>query len=440
MQIKNTNINTNILTFDPNGKIIKKNLLANINIIKRDLPKPKLEIKDNNLKSNTISTERVRVRHSLIPIKEKLVKSKSNNKPKSDIIFNPKDKVKLFDFETPRMRNNGQEIQLSGNNFELVKPEIGVIISNENANQKKEGGFDYLKKYNKPSMNEYNKLSYNSQNSINFLSSYMPSYDDNIINNNNENQNYIGYKEEFSENNNPLLQDGYKMPSLNSTRNNNESNNEYSDKNNINVNNFNLLQNRKKLLKIDKNKNQKGLIHSYDYYNNRMNSNRYKSSNSIKLNDNLINSNLQNIFNENEEKNKKYNSIENDSYSYLKKKNYILGENKKYKKRRELPLITETNGNKNILDELVDINKINKFNFRIIKNKKWGNDNYSDPIVQERNNLIKSGNYLQTDANTNIFRKDNINNRIKDSGINILNIIRERKKNNISKIFLKPID
>ena len=65
--INKNNINSNILTFDPNGKIIKKNLLANINIIKRDLPKPQLSIKDSNNKS----TEIVKQRHSLFQIKEK---------------------------------------------------------------------------------------------------------------------------------------------------------------------------------------------------------------------------------------------------------------------------------------------------------------------------------------------------------------------------------
>ena len=423
--INKNNINSNILTFDPNGKIIKKNLLANINIIKRDLPKPQLSIKDSNNKS----TEIVKQRHSLFQIKEKSKQSLNNKKTKNELVIcNPNDKVKLFDFDYLKQKNREQEIKLGGNNFELVQPETGVIISNENNNQKKEGGFNYLKKYNKPSMNEYNKLSYNSQNSINFLSSYMPIYDDNF--NSNENQNYIGYKEEFSENNNPLLQDGYKMPSLNSTRNNNEFKNEGNENKNINKDNLDLLKNKKKFLKIGKNKTPKILIHSYDYHNNRMNSNRYKSFNSIRLNDNMADSNLKNIFNENEENkiNKKYNSIENDSYSYLRNKEYILSINRKYKKRRELPLITENNGNKNILDELVDINKINKFNYRIVKNKKWGNDNHPDPIYHERNNLIKFGNYLQTDAKINSFRKDKLNNIIKDSGINIINNIRERKK------------
>ena len=164
----------------------------------------------------------------------------------------------------------------------------------------------------------------------------------------------------------------------------------------------------------------------------------------IQLNENIKDNNLKSIFNENEEykPNIKYNSIENDSYTYLRKKELLLNRNKHYKKRRELPLITETNGNKNILDEYVDINKINIFNYRIIKNKKWGNDIYSNSLntnkIKNKDKLIKSDNNIQTDGNINIFRKGNLSNRIKESGINIINNIRTREKN--KKILLKSIE
>ena len=108
-------------------------------------------------------------------------------------------------------------------------------------------------------------------------------------------------------------------------------------------------------------------------------SNRYKnynSYNSIKLNENIKNNNLKIIFTEGEENNfnRKYNSINTDSYSYLRNKSYIINEKKGLKRRRELPIITENNGKKDILDEFIDVKEIDKFNFRIIKNKKWGND------------------------------------------------------------------
>ena len=143
-----------------------------------------------------------------------------------------------------------------------------------------------------------------------------------------------------------------------------------------------------------------------------MNSNRYKSYKSIKLNESIKNKNLINIFTEREEYNinKKYKSIDNDSYSYLMKNTNFLQKNNNLKKRRELPIISENNGNKELLDEYFDINKINKFNFLIIKNKKWGNDKGLDPLFKKRYENININN-LNTEINNNInkFRKSNMN-------------------------------
>ena len=401
MQIKK-NFESNILTFDPNGEIIRK-LLPNINTIKKDLPQPKLLIKDKN--SKIIPMEK---RGSILkPIKQKLNKAKIES-----IIYNPKDKIKTIDFEN-KTKINSDEIKISGNNFELVEPSVGVVISNENENKKKEGGFEYIKKYNKPSMNEYSKL---SNNNGNILSSY--TINDNInIEKSLKDPNYIGFKEEFSDNN-PLFQDVYQVPSLNETKHNNKE----KENQNINLNN---LKNNNKFLKIVNHKNN--FINSYDAI--KMNSNRYKGYNSIKLNNSLINNNLKNLFTDREEYNinKKYKSIDNNSYSYLRRNIYFFQKNNNLKKKRDLPIILENNGNRDCLDEYIDINKINKFNFRIIKNKKWGNDIDSDPLFQNRNKNLNLY-YLNTDINTNInkFRKSNLNkNNIK------------KEKNNL-KIFLKP--
>ena len=157
-----------------------------INILSRN-NKRYLGNKNFFSKENTNKNEEERNPYGTIFNNNELENSmKNKNKSqKEDIIFNPNDKIQLFDFEYPKMKNINKEINISGNNFRLVKPEIGVIISNENNKQKKEGGFEYIKKYNKPSMNEYNqKLSYNSQNSNNLLSSYI-SLDNNTENVNN---------------------------------------------------------------------------------------------------------------------------------------------------------------------------------------------------------------------------------------------------------------
>ena len=96
-------------------------------------------------------------------------------------------------------------------------------------------------------------------------------------------------------------------------------------------------------------------------------------------------------------------------------------------KRRELPIISENNGKKDRLEEYIDINKINKFNFRIIKNKKWGNDIDSDPLFSNRNKILNL-NYLNTDANI----KSNINlkiNKFRKSNLNKNNINKKEKNN-----------
>ena len=422
------------LTFDSNGQIIKKR--TNLEEIKKDFNKPKLKIIDFNSKSletpikerksikQKISINRIRSINRNKPIKAKEIKEE-----KEQIIFNPNDK-KDIDVDRIYFRKSSNEaIDISGNNFELVNPEVGVVITNENENIKKEGGFNYLKKYNKPSINDYSKLSYNSQNSRIF-SSYMP--ENNNYNNSNNNsindninynmkdyddeQSYVGYKEEFSDNNNPLLQGGYQiMTPVNSNKKyNNNLLNAYTDKTNLSQ-------------KI-KNRSKKQLIHSYDTI--KLNNNRYsKSYNSIKLNENTEINNLQSIFLDTDDydsnNNRNYKSIDNESYVGRN----LLNSNRRMKRRRELPIITESNGNKNILNELVDVNEINKFNFLIVKNKKWGNDMYPEsPIYQKRSNLAKSQNYLQSEGNMNKFRKSNLNNRIKNSGINIVNNIRQWRK------------
>ena len=325
MQTKK-NFESNILTFDPNGKIIRKHL-PNINTIKKDWPQPKLLIKEKN--SKIIPMEK---RGSILkPIKQIINKAKIES-----IIYNPKDKIKTIDLENKTKINN-DEIKISGNNFELVEPSVGVVISNENENKRKEGGFEYIKKYYKPSMNEYSKLSINNGNK---LSSY--TINDNINNGKSpEDPNYIGFKEEFNDNN-PLFQDVYQVPSLNETKNNNKE----KEKENQNKN-LNNLKNNNKFLKIVKHKNN--IINSYDAI--KMNSNRHKGYNNIKLNNSLINNNLKNFFTDREEYNinKKYKSIDKDSYSYLRKNIFFFQKNNNLKKRRDLPIILENNGNKDIV-------------------------------------------------------------------------------------------
>ena len=124
--------------------------------------------------------------------------------------------------------NNTPQTIYSGSNFEKITPEIGVIISNNDKdkekNNKKIGGFDFIKKYNRPSMNEISNLLSSQNSNINIYNNQITSffnydYSKNINNNKNElneknnfqfnkfntENNYIGYKEEFKDNN-PFFQ------------------------------------------------------------------------------------------------------------------------------------------------------------------------------------------------------------------------------------------
>ena len=90
---------------------------------------------------------------------------------KEDIIFNvnPEDN---FNWRTPKNKNN-VPIVVSGENFSLFRPEIGVVITSGENNNKKEGGMEFSRKFNKPSMNEFSQMAYESNrlNSLRYLSS-----------------------------------------------------------------------------------------------------------------------------------------------------------------------------------------------------------------------------------------------------------------------------
>ena len=87
---------------------------------------------------------------------------------------------------------------MGGTNFKKLNPEIGVIISNdENKKEKKIIGFDYIKKNNKPSMNELSQYLSNSNNNSNInrnskIASFLNS------NSSMNNLDYLGYKEKFN--------------------------------------------------------------------------------------------------------------------------------------------------------------------------------------------------------------------------------------------------
>jgi len=423
----------NRLTFDSNGKIINLRsqnyenfqdgfVFSNFKINSKIKKKPILELKD-----------------VVYPVEgvEQIEDEEDKDKDKNEItkIEKEKSKIKVEKYEEKskdrddryrkKKEKEKESFIPSGPNFETIKPEIGVIIYGEKRKDIKEGGFDYVKKYNRYSLNEVSRFISESSNmnSNNNFTSIMNSKNDlnknakDSFNNDGINDYfkaedyYVGYKEEFNDNNNPLI--------LNAHYSNNNANNDSSDKyrynslNNLSLNKSNLISKRK--------------LRSFD---------RVKTENNlepiitIKLNKNLKSKNLTNIFDEttlntisnNANEKKLENSLNAntlDNMNYFEKA-ILPFKNLSYKRRyNEMKISNTLNIDKNNKEkEYSDQAFINKFNLNIMKNKEWGKneDNYFK--MQEQMNSEMMGGENQ---NKSIFRRQKNNyNRMKNLGIHII--------------------
>ena len=419
LKMNHKDFDFNKLTMDPNGKVINV-LNQNADNFLKDFASLKLHVNDKKM------TKRNSIKQTEPQNKLKRKSVVNNIKRKSDLKIekNPIDNMNNLFNNIPK-KKVGTEITPSGNNYLSINPEVGVIISNGIKSMQKEGGFDFVRKYNKPSMNEFSRMAYNNSNNYmsNLYSSHLASsYDMNSSIPSNigdrNNKDYIGYKIEFNENNNPLFKNALRIPSnpQSSKSVQKSKNNKYNLKNNLsNVSVINNGYRRRINSNLDINNN-----------------NRYDSYKSIKLNDNFYSMNLQSIFYDKNDSNMKIlkNKEIEDSVNILEGKNSYLNKavstsknNKKQYRIRSLPLITETdNNNKNRLDEFVDNDFINQFNFHIIKNKDWGNELASPQIMKS---VAKSQEIQLSDGN--IFRRK-ASSRLKESGINVINCIRNRSK------------
>ena len=425
-------IDGNRLTFDSNGNIINLRsqnyenfqdgfVFSNLKINTKIKKKPILELKD-----------------VVYPVEgvEQIEDEEEKDKDKNEIkIENEKSRIKVEKYEEitrdkdDRYKKKKEKEKLSiipsGVNFDTIKPEVGVIIYGENRKNIKEGGFDYVKKYNRYSLNELSKFISESSNmnSNNNFTSIINSKNDldknskNSFNNDGINDyvktedNYVGYKEEFNDNNNPLI--------LNAHHSNNNANNNFSEKfrynslNSLSINKSNLISKRK--------------IKSFD---------KVKTENilepiiGIKLNKNLKTKNLTNIFDEttlntinnNTNEKKLENSLNAntlDNMNYFEKA-VLPFKILKYKRRYNDMKISNTINidNNNKEKEYYDKAFINKFNLNIMKNKEWGKneDNYFK--LQEQINSEMMGDEKQ---NQSIFRRQrNKYNRMKNLGMHIM--------------------
>ena len=413
---------SNRLTFDSNGKIINLRTI-NENLM-GEFMSSRIKVKsEKNKKKNTLELKDVVYpiqRVDLNTIKEgknesvATTRRASINKEIINTVDSDISKIKVeknFEIKAPSDNNFNKKnkdkdkisIIPSGYNFDKFIPEVGVIITGEDERDKKEGGFEYVKKYNKPSFNS---------NSINNISSLMNSNND--LNNKNiktDENNYIGYKEEFNENN-PLMQNVHSM---------NNNNLKYSSPNLKKLHSL-------KIYNSNYNIKNRHLINSYDKINTDIN--QYQS---IQLSKNFEENNLhlKNIFAEPESNNFNKNNLKSiDAYN-LQKMNYYekavlpFKNFMNKKKRKKLKLINkeiEKQQKKNSDEAL-----INKFNVKIINNKEWGKSEEDPAKIQQK---LREEMENENKPKSNL-RLPRINyNRMKNYGMQVMtegNNIRERK-------------
>ena len=171
---------SNRLTFDPDGKVINLKY-QNYDNLENGFVFSKLKIKTEKNKRKSV----LNLKDVVYPIEG--VDPNQQNENKNESILNTRrstlkgrensNLLKIIDSEISKIKiekndedknwNNNKKdnnkkkkesVLPSGGNFDKIIPEIGVIIHGENAREIKEGGFDYVKKYNKPSFNELSRF------------------------------------------------------------------------------------------------------------------------------------------------------------------------------------------------------------------------------------------------------------------------------------------
>ena len=417
---------SNRLTFDPNGKII--NLRTINENLAGDFISSRIKVKSEQNKKKDL----FELKDVVYPIKGmelNTIKEKGynenamNNKEIMNKIEADISKIKVEkNYEIKRDKNNFKNnkdkekgsILPSGYNFDKFIPEVGVVVTGERENEKKEGGFEYVKKYNKPSFNELSRFISESinMNSNNF-SSYLNSNSDLNMNNKSiTDNNYIGYKEEFNENN-PLMQNVHKM--------------------NNNPKYFSPDLKKFKSLNIQSSNNyfkRRNLINSYDKINP-----DFEQYQSIQLSKNFEENNLRlkNIFDEPLTTNIGRNYLNSLNINKFNKMDYfekaVLPFKKFVNKKKRQELVEEIDKEKeNQIKKNSDEAYMNKFNSQIINNKDWGKED-EDPEKAQQKLREEMENENNPKHNSRLPRIHH-NNRMKNFGFQIMtegNNIRQRK-------------
>ena len=417
---------SNRLTFDPNGKIINlRTINENLAV---DFISSRIKVKSEQNKKKDL----LELKDVVYPIKGmelNTIKEKGynenamNNKEIMNKIEADISKIKVEkNYEIKREKNNFKNnkdkekgsILPSGYNFDKFIPEVGVVVTGERENEKKEGGFEYVKKYNKPSFNELSRFISESinMNSNNFSSFLNSNSDLNINNKSITDNNYIGYKEEFNENN-PLMQNVHKM--------------------NNNPKYFSPDLKKFKSLNIQSSNNyskRRNLINSYDKINP-----DFEQYQSIQLSKNFEENNLRlkNIFDEPLTTNIGRNYLNSLNINKFNKMDYfekaVLPFKKFVNKKKRQELVEEIDKEKeNQIKKNSDEAYMNKFNSQIINNKDWGKED-EDPEKAQQKLREEMENENNPKHNSRLPRIHH-NNRMKNFGFQIMtegNNIRQRK-------------
>ena len=275
----------------------------------------------------------------------------------TEIIRNPNSGDLLNNKKNKAQQNKTNEMIIpGGQNFDIIIPEVGVNIITSDKRRRKEGGLNFSEKYKKPSMEEFSKLAFDTENlntkrflTGNFSNEKILSSDSNNqqqnnsmnININNKDNNYIGYSQQF-QNDNPLIQNAHSI--LNKNDINNQSN----------ISNNQL---------------------SFSYINQ---SNRTQLINEIQLSKKMQNSNLKSLFYDNQD----INNYKSYNHDYEIKSMKPTGANEF---RRKIKSNIFNSLSKDY--EITNQKGFDKFNSKIVKSRDWGSNN--DSYGEIKNEFIK---------------------------------------------------
>ena len=204
---KQKQLDSNKFTFDSNGKIISFRQYKLDNLT-RDFQFIKNTIKENNDPTKTSKKKKLSFKDKNIKLIEEIIKNPAEEEKAEKI-----DKI---------LDKNKDKIIPSGSNFQIMLPNIGVVIKE---NQKiKEGGREFNKFFNKYSINDYDKI----------LNEYVP------LQNKTKMKNKMEKMSLTASNSNKMIQK--KMSeSVDNQRNNTQNN--YNNKASFNYNTFNSNDN-----------------------------------------------------------------------------------------------------------------------------------------------------------------------------------------------------